>query len=716
MEMDKKQNTQDLELDDILNEFHHVPGTTGELPEIDTEGLDKELASQMEKLDQLLEDLPELPQVKVEAVDLDAIVLDPIPEAPALTEETIRIELPQKAVRREEDIPDDDTVRIFVPEKAAAAVPDGATKPMEFVKKTEAAAEEMPKQEPQEEEIDFIPPPPIVFTPRSRLKELKKDLVEGPEKRYYALSEIGLGRVQVAALATAVITVLCAAISGGYAMGVLGESRLRFVIFTQFLGLMTCGLLGCHLMLDSIGELFRGKFTVNTLLTVTFGVCCADAVMSLIELRVPCSAAFCLEMTMALWQRYHRRSTEMAQMDTLRKAVRLNSLVKVQDFYENGPGILRGKGRVADFMDTYDKTTGPEKVQNAWAVVSLLGSIAIAVFAGLLHGAGLAVQILATTLLVAVPASTFVSLSRPMALLQRRLHMVGTVICGWQGVKKLCGKAAFPLRDEDLFPQGSTKFNGVKFYSDRPAEEVISYATSLIAAAGGGLVSVFRQMLRSRSGREYPVENFRNYGSGGIGGEVQGEPVLLGGLNFLQDMGVEIPEGTMVNQAVYVAIDGQLCAVFAISYARMRSAAAGLVSLCGSRKIKPVMTGGDFMLTDSLLRAKFGVNTRRVIFPSREVRSALNSYEAAEELPGLALTTREDLVSAAYAVSGARTLRAASRLGVVIHLLGGMLGLLIMAALAYLGATQLLTPVHVLMYQLVWMLPGLLVTEWARIV
>ena len=35
----------------------------------------------------------------------------------------------------------------------------------------------------------------------------------------------------------------------------------------------------------------------------------------------------------------------------------------------------------------------------------------------------------------------------------------------------------------------------------------------------------------------------------------------------MQDMGVEIPEGTTVSQAVYAAIDGQLCAVFAISYA-----------------------------------------------------------------------------------------------------------------------------------------------------
>ena len=58
------------------------------------------------------------------------------------------------------------------------------------------------------------------------------------------------------------------------------------------------------------------------------------------------------------------------------------------------------------------------------------------------------------------------------ALLQKRLHMVGAVICGWQGVKKLCGRAVIPLRDKDLFPRGSIKLNGIKFYSSRPSTQV----------------------------------------------------------------------------------------------------------------------------------------------------------------------------------------------------------------------------------------------------
>ena len=47
---------------------------------------------------------------------------------------------------------------------------------------------------------------------------------------------------------------------------------------------------------------------------------------------------------------------------------------------------------------------------------------------------------------------------------------------------------------------------------------------------------------------------------------------------------------------------------------------------------------------------------------------------------------------------------------------GGLLGMLIMLVLAYLGSTELLTPTNILLYQLIWAVPGLLVTEWTRTV
>ena len=684
MDMD---NNQDFDLEDILKEFGDHPE---EEPVSDSTGAMPEL-----RLDDPETD--EEPEASAEAE-----------EEPAEPEVSAEVPVEQ---------PLSDTLD-FGPAQAPEA-PEATDEPTIVVDLSEALPKEDPKPavaEPAfEVEEEFIPAP-IVFTPRSRLKELKKQLVAGPERRYYELSEMGIGKLQAALLVNVLVVLICAGVTAMFALNLVPENRIKLVVFSQVLAMLISALLGSNLMLDSLGDLLKGRFTVNTLLTLTFAACLIDSVFCLKELRVPCCAAFSLEMTMAMWARLQKHNTEMAQMDTMRKAVRLHGIVRVENYYEGKDGLLRKEGEVSDFMDTYQKMPAPEVVQSVYAVLSLLVCIGISVFAGMLHGLSMGVQILSTSLLVAVPASFFVSVSRPMAILETRLHMVGTVLCGWEGVKDLCGKAVFPISDLDLFPQGSTKLNGVKFYGHRNPDEVVSYTTSVIHAAGGGLVPVFDQLLKSRSGQLYSVHSFRNYGDGGIGGEVEGLPVLVGTMGFLQDMGVEIPEGTMVNQAVYAAVDGELCAVYAMSYAKMRSAAAGLVTLCGYRKLKPLKLSGDFMLTESFLRAKFNVKTSRIAFPDRDTCQKLQQHPIDPDEPVLALTTREELVSVAYAITGARALRQATKLGVIIHLIGGTLGLIIMLVLGYLGSTQLLTPVNILLYQLIWAVPGLLVTEWARIV
>ena len=699
--MDNQDELQELDLEAIMREFHD--------PSKDLPPEEPEMAP--EDGEEAVEEAPAEAPEDTEPADIPAITEEPEDETP-VPDSMEELNIGQ--IFLEEDTGEDAapdpaaTVRIdelsdTLEESTADAAENGLEEPA-----AEDGSEDTEEASAQPEKE------PIPFSPRARLRELKTKLIAGPEKRYYELEELGVGKLQIAILLNLALVALCAGGAVLYAMGAVPGNRMRFLAFSQVLAMLVSALLGSNALLDGLGDIFHGKFTLNTLMALTFFACCADAVYCLMELRIPCCAAFCLEMTMALWARYHRRSTEMAQMDTLRKAVNLGSIVKSPDYYNKRPGILRGQGDVEDFMDTYNKSSGPEKLQCVYAFISLIASLGISTLAGLLHGPSMAVQILSTSLLVAVPASFFISLTRPVALLERRLHMVGSVICGWQGVKKLCGKAVIPLRDEDLFPEGSAKLNGVKFYGERTPDEIVSFTTSLIVEAGGGLVNVFRTLLASRGGREYPVEEFRNYGDGGIGGIIQGEPVLLGTLDFMQDMGVHIPDGTMVNQAVYAAIDGELSAVVAISYAKMRSSAAGLVSLTVSRRLTPVMLTRDFMLTESFLRSKFSVRTRKMVFPDQQTRDALAAIQADPEADVLALTTRQDLASYIYAITGSSALRTASRLGIAIHLLGGIVGIAIMLVIAYLGSTQLLTPINILLYQLVWMIPGLLITEWTR--
>jgi len=126
------------------------------------------------------------------------------------------------------------------------------------------------------------------------------------------------------------------------------------------------------------------------------------------------------------------------------------------------------------------------------------------------------------------------------------------------------------------------------------------------------------------------------------------------------------------------------------------------------------MTGNDFMLTENFLRSKFGVNTRQIAFPKREVRKQLQEKTLPEDARALALTTRDGLAAISYGVTGARALRSSMNVGTVVQMFSGILGLVIMLVLALVGAEYLLTPVNVLLYEVLWLIPGLLITEWTR--
>ena len=675
-------------LEDIINEFHE----------------DKPEEEQPEETaEETAEEVAEEPEEEPE----EAVTEEPAEEESApVSGDTIRLDAPEllKGEARMAQ-PVDDEKDMQEPEDA------------ELQKQVPPAEQFTGEWEPEYEQPmgEYTPPQPIQFPQRSRLRELKRQLVAGPEKRYYDLSEKGLMKLQLAMFFSLLVVLTAAASTVMYALGVVPENRMRLLVFVQFLAMMLSALFGCFQLIEGVADLFKARFSVNTLLFFAFIACCADGVLCLMDLRVPCCAAFSLLMFFSLWGAYHRRHTEMGMMDTLRKANRLDALVRCEDVFRGRPALYKAEGKVEHFMENYNKLSGPEKTLNWYCFAATLVSLGLGAVAGMMYAnIGTGVQVSAVCLLASAPATMFIALGRPAAILQKRLHRLGTVICGWQGVEKLCKKVAFPLTYSDLFPTGAARMNGVKFFGNRPTDEVVAYAAALVNAEGSGLAPLFMQVLESRNGHHYTPTEFRTYPGGGIGGVVCAEPVLAGPLPFLKEMGVDIPGGIQVSQAVCIAIDGELCGVFAISYEKTNSTTAGLATLTGYRGLNPVLADSEFMLTEGFIRYKFGIKSKRLLFPEQEERKGFREKMPAEDAVAAVLATREGLASFAYGVTGARALRTASKIGTVIHMVGGVLGLGLMVLLLVLGALHLLTPVNMFLYQLVWIIPGLLITEWTR--
>ena len=557
----------------------------------------------------------------------------------------------------------------------------------------------------------FTPQEPIAFPPKNRPQILREKLEDGPQKRYEALSKVGLGKLQAGIFLNLFLFVTSAATALLYYRA--DGQRLQLMVFAQIVMMLLSAAVGYKLLLEGILDLRQRKFRLGSLLAISFVLCCMDGLLCIKSQRLPFGSVFSLQMLMAQWAQYQRIQTEISQLDTLRKASDLTAVVKTPGFYKSYPAYHTVEGSPEDFMDHYQQESGPENVLCLYAFGAVVLGAVLALVSMILHGFVMGIRVYTAALLAAVPASLFITIERPAAILEKRMHKLGAVLCGWRGLQRIEKQGYYPLHHQDLFPENHVKLNGVRFYGERNPNTVVSYVAALMNADGGSLAGPFEQLRSSRNARVCKVEDLTSYPDG-VGGYIDGLSVVAGNLEFIETMGVVLPEGARVPHAVYAAVNQSLCAVFAVSFTRSKSSASGLRTLCDSGYVRPILVDCDFALTGPFLEQKLGINIRRMQFPDSMTRMKLSQKKPPSGAPAIALVTRSGLAQKAYTVTGGAALRAAWRAGAAVHILGGGIGFLAVAILALQGALFLLTPYNLLLYGFVWMIPGMLMTEWTR--
>ena len=618
------------------------------------------------------------------------------------TADTVRLDSGAARKQAEQDtkpLPDlDEDVRVYQPAKKQPKKPVSPYSET-WEPEYDAPMGEYPHQEP------------IAFPPKNRLHLLQEQLEKGPQQRYADLSQKSISRLQAGIFLHLVLFLASAATALLYYQ--VDSQRLRLMVIGQIVFMLLSGLVGGLRLREGVTDMLERRFRLNSLMAVSFLVCCLDGLLCLKTLQLPFGCVFSLQMLMAQWAEYQKRQTEMSQLDTLRKAVDLTAVVKTEKYYKGQPAYQTMEGHPEDFMDHYREETGPEKTLCRYALGAVALGGVLAIVTAILHGVAVGLRVYAAALLAAVPASAFISIQRPMAILEKRMHKLGTVLCGWRGLQNIEKQGFYPLHYGDLFPENHVKLNGVRFYGERNINTVVSYVAALMTADGGSLAGPFEQLRASRNARVCRVEELISYPDG-IGGQIDGLSVVAGTLEFMENMGVALPEGARIPHAVYAAVNQSLCAVFAVSFTRSKSSASGLRTLCDSNHVRPILVDFDFILTGPFLEQKLGVSARRMQFPDCATRTKLAEKKPADGATAIALATRGGLAQRAYAVTGGAALRSAWRAGAAVHILGGGIGFLAVAILALQGSLFLLTPYNLLLYGCVWMVPGLLVAEWTR--
>lgn len=322
-----------------------------------------------------------------------------------------------------------------------------------------------------------------------------------------------------------------------------------------------------------------------------------------------------------------------------------------------------------------------------------------------------------------IPLSLPLSGTLPMSLLCRRLYKSGSAVAGWQGARTLTAAQRVVVTDEDLFPAGvvslrkkqevsqspvgTVALNGVKAYGE-DLDHILAYAEALCRAAGSQLTPLLQQLMEDRVTYRYQVNDLHFYEDGGIDGTVRGATVSMGSAYFMKKRRVAIPHELKVDTGVFLAVDGRLAGVFAIKYLPSRNVEWALRALRRNR-VTPVLATRGVNITPGLLKRIFRLNVRP-IYPGVATRLSLAELTAQPGETPNAVIYRDGLLPAAEALIGSRRMCRAVRWSTGLSWAGGLCGLLLSYYLTSAGDFAALSPVYMLAYLLLWLLPTLLLS------
>lgn len=646
----------------------------------------------------------------------------PVPAEP-VTDETVRLAVPAAEAKGEEKSAEPpaggDTIRFTPVEEEKAPEPERpavwtyrgepdperpAPDPKEARELARAERREKRQAEKRRRQLE-----------RFQKKEARKKRAQEQPEHTFASPEAAYAFYAAASgtrLRLLVSTLLCL----GSVLLLVLSTPLITGAFSDHAAVFSAAMLGLLLLqavcsydvcLSGVIALLRFRFDQYSMLFLALCAVVADAFFAVAEGRTPFCTVASILLLLALWGRdllYDARRRSLRAISNMDEPV---AAIREEKAWHGYDCIFRAPGDAEQFAVQLEMPDAGSRIMRVWAPVMTAVTLALSVLTSLRTGEHF-LWAWSAMLLASFPAGILIAYAKPFSALARRLYRAGAAIAGWQGARILSGEAGLIVEDADLFPPQNVTQGGMKLYGSRPAPMVIGYANAVVQTAGSGLVPLFEQMMHDQNGRRYTVDTFRRYEGGGLGATIRGDVVLMGSIAFMKLMRVRVPEGTRLKQAVYLSVNGELTAVFALNYAPAESVRAGLSAVLRAGSLVPVLATRDFMITPQFLKLRYKIPPEHIEFPIVEERARLSSQEIPRTGPQGALMARSSFASFAGSVVSARTLRGAAIIAMIVALAGSVLGTALMFFLTFLGSSFSASCWNLFVYTVLWLIPGLL--------
>ena len=341
----------------------------------------------------------------------------------------------------------------------------------------------------------------------------------------------------------------------------------------------------------------------------------------------------------------------------------------------------------------------------------LLAAAVLSCAAFLLFGGGVncAVAAAAAVLCMGAPLSSVLVPGLAALRLQRAAAAVGAVVPGWAAIEELGGIDTIEVDADDLFTADSVTLEDIRIFKGGRIDRAILYAASMLNDSCDTLRGLFSQIIEDRTDILFPVKDLEQHTGLGFSAWCDNNRVLIGTRHYMEQEGVPLPEqdyedGYSKNgelQILYLAVSGNLHAMFVLRYVGGRNVARSLAAL-QKENIRLLVTSKDPSLTARHITEAYHLPEGMVTVLDGEQCRAIENAEAAPEKPNCCLYHHKGFANLTGGLQAADQAQNAETSATTVQLVSVCFSVFIAVLLTYAGSIWQLSIATVLMYQAAW--------------
>lgn len=363
----------------------------------------------------------------------------------------------------------------------------------------------------------------------------------------------------------------------------------------------------------------------------------------------------------------------------------------------------------SNFLEISCKREPADKISKRIFAIDVILSVILCVFVGLTNNWNTAINAGVSAFMMALPVSVLMISNSLFSDISTQLYSFDSVVCGYEGAYMTQDADGIVMEAADLFDKNSCDLYGIKTFNEAKVDDAIIHAAAVMIHSKSPIAHVFDDVIIGKQSILPKVDGVMYEEKMGTSAWIYDRKVLVGTRDMMSRHGISLPQMSFEKnytvkdrKALYLAIDGDLTAMFIISYSADPDLKKELRRLEKSG-ITLIVKSADPYINEESLCKLFSLPEGFIRVMNYSAARVYDKYSNldVEKSPAYVVHsgTALGLVSA---MRGAGILVSAQGLLGFLLTFGSILGFAGIAFLSVIDAYSQITAFSIIMFQIIW--------------